>query len=660
MEKRHHRSLWMGASYYPERFPKEEWSKDARNMRQAGFRFIRTGEFAWSKFEPECGRFDFSWMDEALDVFAASGLKVILCTPTASPMPWITAKHPDSVPVTADGKPFVPGERRHYCFNNRDFRQYACRMCREMAEHYRGHPAVMGWQIDNELGGEEFVCHCGFCRTSFQEWLQAKYGSLEELNRRWGGTFFSLEFLNWNEIPVPLSHNVRFFNPTFRKDYFAFYSDSMKDFLLSQYEILKNAAGDVPVTTNRFTLFWSDQFDHGMDADLDVVSFDNYDLNLSLAGYHHDFYRGIKKDVPYWVLEQHTGFREFGIPPAHAGLQAVQSFARGSELVCGFSWRQVQYGVEQDLHGVVDYDGTPGETYGMFADLNRWLDGEGAAMADLSLIRDIGIVHSHESSLTYRTINMGIDYHKALYEEVYTPLFELGLGVEFLFGEKDWDQLSAYKMVLVPLAIVKHEGMLAALAEYAKQGGIVVITGDFMQKNEDNWRIYGDDRAGLADCLGLEWGLWHAVPESNRVVVEGEAEEGITGCYEMGGFFQKFRPLDNPDVHILARVTHPSVERGVPAIAERRIGAGSLLFTAGMPKKELVKALVRRSMERIGVETVELPEQAELIRLWNKDAEPAAYVLINKSASPLSLRVRGLSAPLEVNPDRFLFKKADC
>uniref|UniRef100_UPI000592C48A beta-galactosidase n=1 Tax=Gorillibacterium massiliense TaxID=1280390 RepID=UPI000592C48A len=225
------RRLWTGASYYPERFPPEEWLKDGERMVRAGFRFIRTGEFAWSRFEPVCGTFDFSWMDAALTVFHRLGLKVILCTPTASPMPWISAKHPDSIPVTGEGKPFVPGERRHYCFNNRNYRFYADRITCAMAEHYRDHPAVIGWQIDNELGGEEFVCHCDTCKIRFQKWLRHKYGSLTELNRRWGGVFFSLEFQNWSEIPVPLSHNLKFFNPTFRKDYLLFYSDSMKDFL---------------------------------------------------------------------------------------------------------------------------------------------------------------------------------------------------------------------------------------------------------------------------------------------------------------------------------------------------------------------------------------------------------------------------------------------
>ena len=62
-------------------------------------------------------------------------------------------------------------------------------------------PNVIGWQIDNEFGGEE--CHCGSCLAEFQDWLRTRYGTLDELNRAWGNHFWGLKFTTWGEITIP-------------------------------------------------------------------------------------------------------------------------------------------------------------------------------------------------------------------------------------------------------------------------------------------------------------------------------------------------------------------------------------------------------------------------------------------------------------------------
>ncbi|MDF2922937.1 MAG: putative beta-galactosidase [Paenibacillaceae bacterium] len=640
--------LLCGSSYYPERFPREQWENDARLMKQAGFHFIRTGEFAWSKFEPQEGVFDFSWMDEALGVFAAQGLKVILCTPTASPMPWIMAKYPDAIPFTGEGKPFNPGQRRNYCFNNRNYRYYADRITAKMAEHYGNHPALKGWQIDNELGGEEFICHCEVCRRSFQHWLKQRYGSLSELNRRWGGTFFSFEFTDWSEIPVPLGHNVHLFNPSLRKDYLLFYSDSMKDFLFSQFSILKQRTGSVPVTTNRYTLFWTDKYDHTMDAGLDTVSFDNYDLEPSLASFHHDFYRSIKKTTPFWVLEQCTGFQEFGMDPEQTRLQIVEAFARGADIICGFSWRQISYGGEQDFQGIVDYDGTPGEVYGVYKRTNEWLQGEGQSLAKLRMKNDTAILHSYESSMTYHTIiNTIVDYHRELYHDVYIPLFELGIGVDFIFS---LDELPSYKMVMVPFHVTETKESLEKLQQFAASGGTVIITGDFMQKSRDNWQLYGDDRKPLERLTGLDLRKWQTVkPPSSVKLASSLSNEG----HMLDKFFQKIKP-NGESINVLAYVTAPESEKGTPAVAENCNGGGRVVFLAGIPDQKLMKRILQRSADQLQLEPVELPAKTEMIRLYDDSNRLAAFFVLNKNEIPITVRLPGEHASLTVGPNDFI------
>jgi len=621
----------LGSSYYPERWEAARWPVDARLMHGLGFDFIRTGEFAWSKFEPGDGQFDFAWMDDAIRVFAEQGVQTILCTPTASPMPWMYDKHPDMTPVTEEGQPFGPGERRHYCFNNPDFRRYADRITTRMAEHYAGHPDVFAWQIDNELGGEEFICYCSYCRTAFQTWLFNKYKTVEELNRRWGGTFFSLEFVEWCEVPLPRGHNVSFFNPSMKKDYLHFYSDSMKDFLMSQYEILKRHAGNIPVTTNRFTVFWSDKFDLRMDNGLDVVAFDNYDLELSMAAFHHDLYRSIKPAQRHWVLEQHTGLRDFGADPRAIIAQTVQSIAHGAELVCYFSWRQINYGVEQDFYGVLEYDGMPGDTYEILKSAAAWRRDQGVLFRNLSLKNDVAILHSHDSAMMFHVNHMfhATDYHKALYGQFYVPLFELGVGVDFIH---DFSEMGRYKAVVVPVHLLENEDGLRRLEAYVEGGGTVYATGDLMHKSGDNWRVYGETRERINALSGVR--------HKKLLFLPGAAQGGSPSfrfsyqgsVFSYEGYFNKTAVTGTQEkLRVLAVVEEPAFERGTPVVTENRVGDGKFMMIHTLAEAAFYKRLFKDELPKLGIETRELPKQVECLRMHDSEGRPAGYFILNQS-----------------------------
>lgn len=633
----------LGSSYYPERWERQRWPVDAELMQKAGFSFIRTGEFAWSKFEASEGKYDFSWMDDAIEVFGKQGIKTIMCTPTAAPVPWITAKHPDTLPITEEGKPFVPGQRRHYCFNNVNYRKYTERIVREMAKHYESNPNIMGWQIDNELGGEEFICCCENCRMSFQHWLKNKYKTLEELNRRWGGTFFSFEFNDWNEIPVPLGHNVKYFNPTFKKDYLHFYSDSMKDYLYFQVKLLREYIKDMPITTNRFTLFWVDKYDHLMDQELDAVAFDNYDQEPSLAAFHHDFYRAIKTDRKHWVLEQSAGLRRFGDNQKEILLQTVQSVAKGAELICYFSWRQINYGCEQDLYGVVAHDGTAGETYEILKKTNEWLNGKGKVLMGLKQKNEIAIIHSYESSLIYYSnLSLGsTNYHKELYENFYTPVFELGIGVDFI---PSFEEILKYKIIIISLHVLENKEAINKLKTYVVNGGTAILTGDFMQKSTDNWRVYSDTLEQIDELTGIK----HEKIFYMNNQSEGEIISIISDkCHKVHGFFNKFDISDN-NINIIAKVVSPHNEKGVPAIIERTLGKGKLIFMAALSTKDMVKEIVKKYSLEYNIEVLDLPERVEVIRLFDSTEEFTAYLIINKSIQDVSLVLRYIKNPVEV------------
>jgi hypothetical protein len=93
----------VGAYYYPEHWDPSQWDRDLQKMASLGFEFVHMAEFAWAQLEPKEGVYDFAWLDTAVMLSAKHGLKVILCTSTATPPVWLSRKYPDILILNEDG-----------------------------------------------------------------------------------------------------------------------------------------------------------------------------------------------------------------------------------------------------------------------------------------------------------------------------------------------------------------------------------------------------------------------------------------------------------------------------------------------------------------------------------------------------------------------------
>lgn len=159
----------LGVCYYPEHWPQALWEKDARKMRSLGIRHVRSGEFTWVALEPRPGQLHWEWLDGILDILARVGLKAILGTPTAAPPKWLVDEYPDILPMDWEGRIRNFGSRRHYCFSSQVYLSETERIVTALAKRYDQHPAIIGWQLDNEYGCHDTVrCYCPRCRDAFR------------------------------------------------------------------------------------------------------------------------------------------------------------------------------------------------------------------------------------------------------------------------------------------------------------------------------------------------------------------------------------------------------------------------------------------------------------------------------------------------------------
>ncbi|MBN9307685.1 beta-galactosidase, partial [Devosia sp.] len=173
----------IGVCYYPEHWPSEWWEEDARRMAEVGIEYVRIGEFAWSRLEPRPGELNFDWLVQSMDLLGRHGLKVIVGTPTATPPRWLLDKHPDMLAVDRHGRPRGFGSRRHYDFSHLGYREECARITQLLIETVGNHPALAGWQTDNEYGCHDTVLsYSEAARQGFRRWLAERYGTVEALN----------------------------------------------------------------------------------------------------------------------------------------------------------------------------------------------------------------------------------------------------------------------------------------------------------------------------------------------------------------------------------------------------------------------------------------------------------------------------------------------
>ncbi len=353
--------MFLGIAYYPEHWPKERWPIDGRLMHEANIQAARVGEFAWSRFEPREGSYDFGWMDEAIETLAQQGVKTIMCTPTATPPAWMVHRHPEILPVDATGRTARPfGGRRTYCPSVEVYLDYTRKIVTAMAEHYGSNPNIIGWQIDNELGNVYALgagrCYCESCRQGFIAWLQGRYPSLQALNEAWGTIFWSQEYTDWDQVVLPTRGTAgEGLNPSHVLDYYRYFSDSWAEYTRLQADILRAHCGEQWISTNfaagvardlggqdrplyRTSVWFPCVVDwRKLSESLDFPAWSSHVAGVA-ASMCADYLRGIREDGKFAVLEG-GGTR----------MRSYQPVARGASGLSPFRWRTPLFGSESGV-----------------------------------------------------------------------------------------------------------------------------------------------------------------------------------------------------------------------------------------------------------------------------------------------------------------------
>ncbi|MCR2791551.1 beta-galactosidase [Microbacterium sp. zg.Y625] len=626
-----------GGDYSPEQWSPETWREDVALMREAGVNLVSIGIFSWALLETSEGVFDFSWLDEVVELLHANGIRIDMGTPTASPPAWFFANHPDARVITRDGVVMGFGSRGMASHSAPAYREAAVRIATELAKRYGQHPAVVLWHVHNEFGvpvGEDYSPHAV---REWRLWLQRRYGSLDALNKAWGTAFWGQHYTDWEHVGAPAAAPSTV-NPAQRLDYARFTDHQLRACFIAERDAIR-AHSDRPVTTN----FMANQH-NGCDLwawarEVDIVSDDHYlwaadeegEIGLAIAA---DLTRSVGGGAP-WILMEHSTSavnwqpRNVAKRPGEMARNSLSHLGRGADGILFFQWRASRSGAEKFHSAMLPHAGTDSRVWREVVDL-------GAKLGRLGDVRgsrvhaDVAILWDFESfwaqDLEWRP-SEDVSHDERI-RAYYERLWRDGITVDFALPGHD---LSGYKLVIAPAQYMLSRTDADNLNRYVEAGGTLLVSFFSAVVDEHDAVHEGGFGAPLEPALGV------------RVEEHLPMREGATGAIDWNGtvvpvdVWQEDLVVTGAEVRA-TYVAGPAA--GEPAVTRHAHGAGTGWYVSTRPDAAGLAAIMGAVYADAGLAPAQLPAGVEVIRRHGEHHD--FVVAINHGPDAASIAVDGV------------------
>ncbi|UWM66417.1 beta-galactosidase [Enterobacter sp. CP102] len=582
-------ALLHGADYNPEQWENYPGiiEKDIAMMKQAKCNVMSVGIFSWAKLEPREGEYDFAWLDSIIEKLYAAGIHIFLATPTGARPAWMSQKYPEVLRVGRNRVPALHGGRHNHCMTSPVYRDKTLKINSLLAERYSQHPAVLGWHISNEYGGE---CHCNLCQERFRDWLKARYTTLDALNHAWWSTFWSHTYTDWSQIESPSPQgevSIHGLNLDWRR----FNTAQVTDFCRHEVAPLKAANAELPVTTNFMEYFYD--YDYWQLAEaIDFISWDSYPMwhrekdETQLACYtamYHDMMRSLKGGKPFVLMESTPSTTNWQPtsklkkPGMHI-LSSMQAVAHGADAVQYFQWRKSRGSVEKFHGAIIDHVGHLDTRVGREVTrlgemLERLPDVVGCRTeARVAIIFDQQNRWALDDAEGPR--NKGMEYEKTVNEH-YRPFWEQGIAVDIIDADCD---LSPYALVIAPMLYMVREGFAERAEAFVAAGGHLVTTYWSGVVDETDLCHLGGFPGPLRKLVGVWAEEIDCLDDGERNLIQGLAgnASGLQGPYQVRHLCEL---IHAESAQVLATY-RDDFYAGRPAVTVNRFGKGKAWHVA--------------------------------------------------------------------------------
>ena len=479
----------IGASYYPEWWSESEWEDDFSKMEELGFNTVRMGEFAWSWYEPREGEYNFEPMIRALDCAQRHGIKVVMGTTTAVCPAWLYKKFPEVKGGNNKGH-YDFGGRKGQCLSSPVFLEYAKKITEAQAKALGAHPAIIGWQLDNEPGFP-FSDYDECCTKGFRAWLKEKYGTIENLNDAWFTMMWSNVYNDFDEIDIPVNATEGGWTKEVQLDYRKYFSFTFNRLLRMEAEIVRKYSPGRFLYTNWPGANWSVNCYEGSEY-LDYAGWDNYvpqpngdNYRVQLrASMEHSFDRRLSNGKHKFLVAEQTPLPDANTPADVLRAQTWLNISHGAFATIFFEWRSPIGGAEQAYESVLGRDKKYREnTEPVFRKLATELKAHYPEFADSKTVSPVAAVYSYENS--WGTEGWVVD---GPYDEEFFNAYggfknQLKTNVDVVSID---DDLSRYKVVVMPDHRITTKEQAQKIEKYVRNGGIVVMNTECGTRDEFN------------------------------------------------------------------------------------------------------------------------------------------------------------------------------
>ncbi|WP_229276348.1 beta-galactosidase [Agromyces kandeliae] len=616
--------LLFGVAYYAEYHRGERTEIDLDLMVEAGINVIRVGESVWSTWEPRDGEFDLEWLEPVLDGAHRRGIRVILGTPTYAVPPWLQVAHPEIAAERRTGEPIPWGARQEVDYSHPVFRQYAERIIRTVVGRYAGHPAVIGFQVDNEPGLEIF--HNDHVFEEFVNRLRTEYGDVETLNREWGLTYWSHRLSDWTELWRPDGNTFPQYDLAWRR----YQAQLTTEFIAWQADLVREYRRPGQFVTTCLQYGRPALDDERLARDLDVIAGNPYygmqdhlDASRELPQLSHWTTTGVpglfrqadrmyaSKQGRYLVTEtnaQSIGAPDTNFPPYPGQLkQAAFTFiSRGAAMIEYWHWHTLPYGFETYWGGVLPHSLVPGRVYREVSELGAELAKLGDVLDGFEPDADVAILWSNPSRFALQFMpplrldgEPDVQSYERIVDSFHRGTIESGRQSRLLHLDQAVDLGAAelarqFPVLIAAGAYVTSDAELELLRDYVSSGGHLVLGPRTAYADEEARARVDVAPPRLADLAGARYEEYSNLDHPVAVVAEpdGPAVDGASARLWIDGLI-----ADEADV--LARYDHPRFS-AFAAVTSHAVGDGRVTVVGCVPDPELARGIVRWATDRPG------------------------------------------------------------
>jgi len=579
--------------------PRQDWERDYAVAAEDGLNVFRHW-FMWSAIERRPGVYDWDDYDRQMDLAARNNIKTVIAELTHTVPDWAVREFAHARQIRADGRPLEPvmgvsaavggfahngGGAGALTMNCPEVKAAAGAFLTALASRYKGHPALLGYDVWNEVNYAADVDYSDYMQADFRHWLKHKYGDLETLAQAW----YRYSYADWDDVQAP--REIGAYPQSL--DWLDFKRDNYYGQMQWRIDTIRAVDSDCLIAAHGVGGAIPNMASNGSDDWLAASKVELYGLTwvpgrrgfapwqnffgpdlTRAAARGKKWWHAERPGGPLWMQPQVLGRdKEDGrvMEPEDIRLLTMTSFAAGATGVLNLRYRPLLDGPLFGAFGSYGMDGSRTPRSDMASHLARWANApeQQSLFAARPVKGDIGLLVIPEAQAWDYLLNhkhCPETYRQAMWG-AYRGFFDNGVQADWVHVE----DIAGYDVLYAPYPISMTSQTGKALAEWVERGGTLISEatpgyfGDrgkvgVVQPNHGLDRIFGAREADV-----------EFMPDIGDRIAFAFAGETVRG----GGFLQSYALAGGRALGNFAD--------GRLAVVENRCGQGRTLLVGTHP-----------------------------------------------------------------------------